>query len=443
MDIGHHAESPAGVSEKRNAHLAIIAFGGRGKEYLAFFVYFRYAEEHMAKVITDEKKIDELLTRGVQEVIHRDHLRAALLSGKRLRVKLGNDPTSPNIHIGRATLLWKLRAFQDLGHTAVFIVGDFTGIIGDTSDKESERPMLSKSEIKKNVTTYFKQAFKILDPRATETYYNSKWLKKIGLEELGTLTNAFSLHEFEARENIAKRMKAESRVSLREVLYPIMQGYDSVQVKADVEIGGTDQRFNLLAGRTIQALYNQEPQDILMTTLLEGLDGRKMSSSWGNTVNITDAPSDMFGKIMSLQDTLIEKYFRLCTSLSEETIGRVMAMNPRDAKLELAHTIVSMYHGEKEGERAKTEFISVFSSKDKPSDIPEVRVDSSSFSLVELLVKAGFTQSKSEARRLIEQGGVRVNDVRKTDPQEVIHVDNTLIQVGPRRFVRVIANNAN
>ncbi len=391
----------------------------------------------MAKIDTDPQKIDALLKRGVEEVIIKEHLAEALRSGKKLRIKLGNDPTSPNIHIGRATLLWKLRAFQELGHTVVFIVGDFTGMIGDTSDKDVERPMLSEEEIKKNVKTYFNQALTILDSRRTETYYNSKWLKKLGFKEINKMADAFGLHEFESRENIARRMKAGSRISLREVNYPIMQGYDSVAVKADVEIGGTDQKFNLLAGRTIQKLYGQPPQDILMTTLLEGLDGRKMSSSWGNTVNITEDPAEMFGKIMSLKDGLIEKYFTLATLLDASRIREIMAGSPRDAKLELAKTIVEMYHDKGSGERTKQEFVTVFSEKGKPTDIPTVRVDTSSLPLVELLMKAGLAESKSEARRLIEQGGVRVNDVRKTNPQEVIEIADTLIQVGPRRFVKI------
>ena len=232
---------------------------------LPFFLWQCYNEfTKLIDFMNKNEKIDELLSRGVIEVIDRPHLEARLRSGKKLRVKLGIGPTSPNIHIGRAVVLWKLRAFQELGHQVVFIVGDFTGIIGDTSDKDSERPMLDEKVIKENLKTYFKQAFQILDKSKTETHFNSKWLKKLGFAEIGMLANEFSLHEFEARENIAKRMKAGKRVSLRELLYPLMQGYDSVAVKSDVELGGTDQRFNLLAGRTLQPLYKQAPQDVLM-----------------------------------------------------------------------------------------------------------------------------------------------------------------------------------
>lgn len=223
--------------------------------------------------------IQELLTRGVEEIIDSHQLESLLNSKKKLRVKLGIDPTSPNIHIGRAVVLWKLRAFQELGHRVIFIVGDFTGLIGDTSDKEAERPMLTEREVSKNLKTYFTQAYKILDKQKTEVHYNSKWLKKLGFAEIGRLADLFSLHEFEARENIAKRLRSGKRVSLRELLYPLMQGYDSVAVKADVELGGTDQRFNLLAGRVIQPAYGQKPQNIMTMTLMEGTDGRKMSSS--------------------------------------------------------------------------------------------------------------------------------------------------------------------
>ncbi len=263
----------------------------------------------MKKFSNGVNPIEDILTRGVEEVIDRQDLEAKLKSKKQLRIKLGIDPTSPNIHIGRAVVLWKLRAFQELGHKVVLIVGDFTGLVGDTSDKDAERPMLSEAVIKQNQKSYFEQTFKILDRTKTETHYNSKWLKKLGFKDIAQMADLFGLHEMCARENIAKRLDAGKRVSLRELLYPLMQGYDSVAIKADVELGGTDQRFNLLAGRTIQPFYKQQAQNILMTTLMEGTDGRKMSSSWGNVINITDTPDEMFGKVMSIKDELIKKYF--------------------------------------------------------------------------------------------------------------------------------------
>ena len=387
-----------------------------------------------------QQQIDELLSRGVSEVINKEELRSLLLGKKKLRVKLGIDPTSPNIHIGRAVVLWKLRAFQELGHKIVFIVGDFTGLIGDTSDKDSERPMLTEAQVKSNLKSYLTQAFKILDKTKTETHFNSKWLKKLGLAEIGSMANLFGLHEFEARENISKRMKAGKRVSLRELLYPLMQGYDSVAVKADVELGGTDQRFNLLAGRTIQPAYGQTPQQILTTELLEGTDGRKMSSSWGNVVNLLDEPKDMFGKIMSISDELIEKYFTLATRVPLKEIEAVITknQNPRDQKLVLAERITALYHGDKKASQAREHFISQFSKKELPSDIPTVKIVPGNYQLTELLLKAKLVASKSEARRLIEQKGVRMNgEVASSQLVMIGKQNNLLLQVGKRKFVTI------
>src|SRR3989338_3270742 len=310
--------------------------------------------------------IKTILERGVVEVIEKEHLEKALGSGKKLRVKLGIDPTSPNIHIGRAVVLLKLRQFQRMGHKVVFIVGDFTGLIGDTSDKDSERPMMSEAEIKKNMKTYFEQAFKILDKKQTETHYNSKWLKKLGFKEIGEMADLFGLHEITSRENVARRMSADKRVSTREVLYPIMQGYDSVAVKADVELGGTDQKFNLLAGRKIQKYHGQPQQDILMTELLEGTDGRKMSSSWGNTINITEPADEMFGKVMSISDELIIRYFTLCTEVPVDEIAgmalelKSKSVNPRNLKAKLAFEITKLYHEEKAARAAHEAFETKF-----------------------------------------------------------------------------------
>lgn len=387
--------------------------------------------------ITNPQKIDELLERGVDEVIDLEHLKEKLLSGKKLRIKLGIDPTSPDIHLGRAVVLWKLREFQDLGHEAVFIVGDFTGQIGDTSDKETERPMLSEDEVKRNSKTYFSQAFKILDKSKTKTYYNSKWLKKLEFLEIGRMADKFGLHEFSSRELIKKRLDSGKRVSLREILYPLMQGYDSVAVKADIELGGTDQRFNLLAGRSIQPLYNQEPQDIVITKFpLEGTDGRKMSSSWGNVISITDEPNNMFGKVMSLEDSLMVKYFELATRVPMEEVDRVKAelekgANPRDVKKRLAEEIVALYHGEREADKAKDEWEKVFSKGELPSKMEEFETGR----LIDLVSKA-TQNSSSSAKTLINQGAVRVNGEVKKEwgfmPQE-----GDIIQIGPRRFIKV------
>jgi tyrosyl-tRNA synthetase len=384
-------------------------------------------------------QIEEILTRGVEEVIDKAHLESLLKSKKKLRVKLGIDPTSPNIHIGRAVVLWKLRAFQELGHKVVFIVGDFTGLIGDTSDKESERPMLSEKEIKANLKSYFAQAGKIIDPKKAEMYYNSKWLKKLGFAEIGKLANLFGLHEMSSRENISLRLKAGKPVSLRELLYPLMQGYDSVAVKANVELGGTDQRFNLLAGRTIQKAYGQEPQDILTTQIMEGTDGRKMSSSWGNTVNITEEPNNMFGKIMSIPDGLIKKYFALATRVEIREIDEIMKLpNPRDQKLRLAEEITKLYHGEKKALVAKEAFINQFSKGELPEEIETKKFKSGSYKLSELIVLTGQAASKSEARRLIEQKGVKVDQQTSGDMELMLDGQKEyLLQVGKRKFVKI------
>lgn len=391
--------------------------------------------------MTRQEKINSILGRGVEEIIHKAHLKQALESRKKLRVKLGIDPTSPNIHIGRAVLLWKLRAFQELGHQVVLIVGDFTGLIGDTSDKDAERPMLTESQVKANMKSYLDQAFKILDKNQTEAHYNSTWLKKLGFLEIGRMADLFGWHEFSARENIKKRTDAGQRVSFREMLYPLMQGYDSVAVKADVELGGTDQRFNLLAGRTIQPLYDQVPQDILTNQLLEGTDGRKMSSSWGNTINLNDAPNEMFGKVMSINDNLIERYFTLATQTLWKHIGEIIKSydNPRDQKLILAHTITEQYHGAKAARAAQEQFVSQFSKKELPSKISNTKIKAGTYSLAELLVAAGLVESKSEARRLIAQNGVKINQHIASDKPIVLGGKNNLIiQVGKRRFTKIL-----
>ena len=388
--------------------------------------------------------IKTILERGVEEVIDKKHLEAALKSGKKLRVKLGIDPTSPNIHIGRAVVLWKLRAFQELGHKVVLIVGDFTGLIGDTSDKDAERPMMSETELKKNMKGYFEQAFKILDKSKTETHYNSKWLKKLGAKEIGEMADLFGLHEFEAREVISRRLKTGKRVSVRELLYPLFQGYDSVAVKADLELGGTDQRFNLLAGRTIQKHYGQQSQDILTTTLLEGTDGRKMSSSWGNVVNLTDGPDDMFGKIMSISDNLIEKYFLLTTNLSTEEIGRIISSNknPKDQKVALAEKVVSLYHGKKASGDARSNFETKFGKGGK-GETGEIKADFTlkrkpgEYSLIDILVEGHLASSKSEARRKIREGAVEADGNKvKDELAKVKLTKNSLIRLG-KRFLRI------
>lgn len=395
-------------------------------------------------MIAKEQKIEELLTRGVAEVIDRDHLKKRLLSGEVLRVKHGVDPTSPNIHLGRSVALRKLRDFQDLGHTVVFIIGDFTGVIGDTSDKDSERPMLSPQMVEDNMKTYAEQAGKIIDLAKAEIHYNSTWLEKLGYEEVGQQADAFSLAEFIARDNIKRRLDEGKRVSLREVLYPLMQGFDSIAVNADVELGGMDQRFNLLAGRRLQEAHGQKPQDILMTNLILGTDGRKMSSSWGNTINLLDLPNDMFGKVMSIPDELIVNYFIHCTRVPMKEIQTIetdlrRGGNPRDAKVRLAKEIVTLYHGAQTGEKAEAYFVETFSKGQIPEDVREVMTNEGA-KIVDVITTAGLAESKSDARRKIEQGGVTIVDEKIADVNALIEArfKGQVMRVGKKDFVKLV-----
>lgn len=390
-------------------------------------------------VSTDAGKIDELLSRGVSEVIHEDALRKKLQSGEQLRIKLGVDPTSPNLHIGRSIPILKLRDFQELGHKIVFIVGDFTSVIGDTSDKDSERPMLSRDTVDANKKNYLKQVGKLLDMSSVEFRYNSEWLEPLTYREIGEHADLFSVADFIARDNIQRRLSAGKRVSLREVLYPLMQGYDSVAVRADVEIGGTDQRFNLLAGRTLQPHFGQEPQDIVMNPLINGTDGRKMSSSWGNTINLLTEPTDMYGKVMSMADSEIVTYFTICTRVPLAVVREVETAlaggaNPRDAKMQLAREIVTLYHNKEAAVAAEEHFVATFQKGGVPEDVIEV-----SAPYPEALVREGVVSSKSELRRLLAQGGVRNADTDAKLEELPDRVSKPLtLKVGKRRFVRLL-----
>lgn len=384
--------------------------------------------------------LDDVLNRGVEEIIDKKNLEAKLKSGKQLRIKLGIDPTSPNIHLGRSIPLLKLKDFQDLGHQIVLIIGDFTGIIGDTSDKDSERPMLSEEVVQENLKSYIKQAAKIIDIKKAEIYHNSQWLGELKYKDISLQANAFSLNEFISRDNIHRRLEAGKRISLRELLYPLMQGYDSVKVKSDVEIGGTDQRFNLLAGRDLQKLYKQEAQDILTNPLIEGLDGRKMSSSYGNTVNLFDTANDMFGKIMSLKDEFIIKYFTLITRVEMATINKYKkelegGVNPRDIKMKLASEIVKMYHSEKEAQGAEEYFVKTISHKEIPDDVSEFKPGK--YEIMAILVETKLATSKSEARRTIEQGGVKINGEVVKDINFIV-LKNSVLQKGKFKFFKIV-----
>lgn len=388
---------------------------------------------------SQQEKINELLTRGVEEIIVKEHLEKKLKSGKKLRIKLGIDPTSPNLHIGRSITLLKLKDFQDLGHKIVLIIGDFTGVIGDTSDKESERPMLARKIVEENMRNYVEQAGKILDIKKCEVRYNSEWLGKLTYGEIGEQADLFSVAEFITRENIKRRLNEGKRVSLRETLYPLMQGYDSVAIKCDVEIGGTDQRFNLLAGRKMQEKYGQDPQDIITNPLMEGTDGRKMSSSWGNTINLTEKPNEMFGKIMSIKDDLIIKYFTLATRVPMKDIKQYekeikMGANPRDFKMKLAFEMVRSYHDEEAAKESWDYFLKTFSHKITPSNIALLRVRD--HNIISVLIESGAVTSKAEARRLIEQGGVKINEKPVKGFEKKVK-SGDVVQKGKRFFVKI------
>jgi len=392
------------------------------------------------EINTNAKKIEEVLTRGVEEIIDKINLEKKLKSGKQLRIKFGIDPTSPNIHVGRSIPLLKLRDFQELGHKIVFIIGDFTGVIGDTSDKDSERPMLTPEKVQENLKNYLNQAAKVINLDECETHHNSEWLGGLNYHEIGRQADEFSLNEFISRENIKKRLDAGKRVSLRELLYPLMQGYDSVAIKADVEIGGTDQRFNLLSGRSLQRAYGLEAQDIITNPLIEGLDGRKMSSSWGNVINLFDNATDMFGKVMSLQDELIIKYFTLTTRVSLETIQEykkelAAGGNPRDYKMKLAHEMVRFYHSEEEAEKAQEYFINTFSKKEIPEVIPELKP--AAYDIISILVEADFAPTRSEAKRVLEQKGVKIGENVIEDLKYIV-APGEIVQKGKRFFIKIL-----
>ncbi len=389
--------------------------------------------------------LEDVLTRGVAEVIPGvDVLREKLSSGKPLRIKFGIDPTSPHIHLGRAVLIRKLRDFQDLGHTIVFIIGDFTGVIGDTSDKESERPMLTREDVEQNLKTYFEQVGKILDMSKVLLHRNTEWLEKLTYREITEHADVFSVSDFIARDNIKRRLDQGKRVSLREVLYPLMQGYDSVAIQSDIEIGGTDQKFNLLSGRKLQEHFGQEPQGILTCSILEGLDGRKMSSSWGNGIFLIDSAQDMVGKIMSLRDELIHTYFVQATRVPLDTIaeydGRITAgENPRDIKLILAEEVAALYHGREEAIRAREGFVATFQKKEIPEDLTEIQKGEYK-TLGDLLVGEKIVESKTDWKRLIDDGAVkRLSE----DSEEKIEDYKTpptpgIYKIGKKRFVKVV-----
>lgn len=397
----------------------------------------------------------EAICRGAAEVITKEELaeklRRAQREGRPLRVKLGLDPSAPDIHLGHAVVLQKLKQFQDFGHEAILVIGDFTGRIGDPTGKSEARRQLSEEEVQANARTYREQIFKILDPDKTRIEFNSSWLGKLNFADVIGLASKYTVARMLEREDFAKRFKENRPISIHEFFYPLMQGYDSVVLKADVELGGTEQKFNILMGRTLQRDYGQESQVAVLMPLLVGLDGeQKMSKSLGNYIGINEPPEEIYGKAMSIPDELMGMYYDLATDLPLEEKKRVEeglrtgTLHPRDAKRRLAWQLVRQYHGEEAARMAEEKFDLVFRKGDIPDDIPEIEISSKDLVngriwAYKLVASLGLAQSNSEAKRLISQGAVRIGDERVDDPELDVAVRNGMVvRVGKRKFARVI-----
>ncbi|TME72656.1 MAG: tyrosine--tRNA ligase [Chloroflexi bacterium] len=377
---------------------------------------------------------DRLRGRAV-EIHVEDHLRARLAKGDKLRVKLGLDPTAPDLHVGHLVVLDTLKLFQDEGHTVVVIIGDYTGLIGDPSGRSETRPMLTEEQIAANAETYFKQLDLVLDRSRIEVRRNSEWLATMTAADILRLLAKATLQQVLQREDFANRIKEGTAIGAHEILYPFNQAYDSVAIKADVEIGGTDQLFNLLFGREIQKAYGQEPQDIAVFPLLEGTDGvLKMGKSLGNYIGLTEPPAEIYGKTMSIPDRLIEKYVRLVSGVEPDAQAAVLAMKPRDAKAVLARRLVERLHGAEAAARAEGDFNRMFRNREIPDDIPE-RTVSDPKDLVSALVETGLAPTRGDAKRLVEQGGVRIHG-EKAGTDATLR-DGDVLQAGKRSFVRV------
>ncbi len=380
------------------------------------------------------------------ELISEEELARKIEHKKKLRVKLGIDPSAPEIHLGLSVVLRKLRQFQDLGHTAVLVVGDFTGMIGDPSGVSKTRPKLTREQVKKNMAKYREQIFRILVPKKTEFTYNSKWLGKLSMYDFMELTSHYTVARVLERDDFSQRLKEGVPVFMHEIIYPLCQGYDSVAIKADVELGGTDQKFNLLVGRELMRVFDMEPQVVLTMPLLEGTDGvRKMSKSFGNYIGITEPPHEMFGKIMSIPDELIIKYFELTTDAFPHTIEehhvalREGSANPRDVKFDLAKTLVRMYHSAEMAQTVADEFEKVFSKKELPERLNEYHVAEEELNIVDLLVESGLMSSRGEAKRKMREGAVDIDGQCVKDINYTVKLTNpVVIKAGKRKFLKII-----
>lgn len=388
----------------------------------------------------------DLLLRGVEEVIPKKDFLEQLKKKRPLRIKAGFDPTAPDLHLGHTVLLNKLKLFQDLGHQIIFLIGDFTGLVGDPSGVNETRPVLSEKEISKNSETYQKQVFKILDPKKTEIRFNSEWMNNFSSEEFIKLSSSQTVARMLERDDFDKRYKSQQPISIHEFLYPLLQGYDSVVLKTDVELGGTDQKFNLLLGREVQKFYGLSPQSVLTLPLLEGLDGvKKMSKSFGNYLAIEDSRDEMFGKLMSISDQLMWRYLQLLSFKTDKEIKNLEKSqkegeNPRNIKFLLAEEIVDRFHGNGEGSKARNEFILRFQKGEPPSDIKEISIKMSEqdISLPRVLKEARMVASTSIALRLIKQGAVKIEGEKTVDPKHKLSLNSCLLyQVGKRRFLKI------
>jgi tyrosyl-tRNA synthetase len=383
-----------------------------------------------------------IIKRGVVEIIEEEELLKKLKEGRPLRVKAGFDPTAPDLHLGHTVLLQKLRQFQQLGHEVYFVIGDFTAMIGDPTGRSETRPPLSREEVLENAKTYEHQVFKILDPEKTNIVFNSTWLSELGTEGIIKLAGKYTVARMLERDDFSKRFKEGVPIYIHEFIYPLLQGYDSVFLKADVELGGTDQKFNLLVGRDLQRAFGQEPQVCITLPLLVGLDGvRKMSKSYQNYVAIQEEPESMFGKIMSISDDLMWEYYTLLTDYTEEEIEDFKKnLHPMEAKKKLAHFIVERFHGKEQADKALEFFVKTFSEREFPEDAPIIEVP---YGLkrraYELLFELGIESSKNSARRVVEGGGLRINGAKVEDPNQEIEIKEELrLQVGKKRFYRVV-----
>ena len=401
-------------------------------------------------MVTPEEQLAQL-RRGAEHILKEEELLERIKAGRPLRVKTGFDPTAPDLHLGHVVLLTKMRQFQDLGHEVIFLIGDFTGMIGDPSGKSATRPPLSRDQIKANADTYAAQVFKVLDPGLTRVEFNSRWMEAMGAADMIQLAAQHTVARMLERDDFSKRYRAEQPISIHEFLYPLVQGYDSVALKADVELGGTDQTFNLLVGRDLQKAYGQPSQVVLTTPLLEGLDGvNKMSKSLGNYVGIDEGPGEMFGKLMSVSDELMWRYFELLSLRSTEDLADLSArvtngLNPRDAKFELALELVERFHDKTAAEEAKKAFVARFQKGAAPDNPPEVdlTVSAAGLGIAQVLKQAGLVSSTSDANRMIDQGAVRIDGERLQDRSAHFEPGRAhLFQVGKRRFARISLREA-